>query len=111
MELIRGIHNIKAHHSGCVLTIGNFDGVHLGHQVVLNKLSDKAKEIGLPSTVMTFEPQPLELFAKDKAPARLTRLRDKFTQLEKLILTACCVSISTMALLIKLLTILLVTCW
>ena len=84
MELIRGIHNIKAHHSGCVLTIGNFDGVHLGHQVVLNKLSDKAKEIGLPSTVMTFEPQPLELFAKDKAPARLTRLRDKFTQLEKL---------------------------
>ncbi|CAM3717577.1 bifunctional riboflavin kinase/FAD synthetase [Vibrio aquimaris] len=84
MELIRGIHNIKAHHAGCVLTIGNFDGVHLGHQVVLNKLSDKAKEIGLPSTVMTFEPQPLELFAKDKAPARLTRLRDKFTQLDKL---------------------------
>ena len=40
--------------------------------------------MGLPATVMTFEPQPLELFAKEKAPARLTRLRDKFVQLKKL---------------------------
>ncbi|WP_100752439.1 bifunctional riboflavin kinase/FAD synthetase [Vibrio salilacus] len=84
MELIRGIHNIKSHHKGCVLTIGNFDGVHLGHQEVLNQVSARAKELDLPSTVMTFEPQPLELFAKDKAPARLTRLRDKFVQLSKL---------------------------
>ncbi|UPQ87540.1 bifunctional riboflavin kinase/FAD synthetase [Vibrio sinaloensis] len=84
MELIRGIHNIKSHHKGCVLTIGNFDGVHLGHQEVLRQVSERAKDLGLPSTVMTFEPQPLELFAKDKAPARLTRLRDKFVQLSKL---------------------------
>ncbi|WP_038173930.1 MULTISPECIES: bifunctional riboflavin kinase/FAD synthetase [Vibrio] len=84
MELIRGIHNIKSHHKGCVLTIGNFDGVHLGHQEVLNQVSARAKELDLPSTVMTFDPQPLELFAKDKAPARLTRLRDKFVQLSKL---------------------------
>lgn len=84
MELIRGIHNIKPHHQGCVLTIGNFDGVHLGHQEVLRQVSEQAKELGLPSTVMTFDPQPLELFAKDKAPARLTRLRDKFVQLSKL---------------------------
>ncbi|RTZ15064.1 bifunctional riboflavin kinase/FAD synthetase [Vibrio aquaticus] len=84
MELIRGIHNIKSHHQGCVLTIGNFDGVHLGHQEVLRQVSEKARELGLPSTVMTFDPQPLELFAKDKAPARLTRLRDKFVQLSKL---------------------------
>lgn len=84
MELIRGIHNIKLHHQGCVLTIGNFDGVHLGHQEVLRQVSEKARELGLPSTVMTFDPQPLELFAKDKAPARLTRLRDKFVQLSKL---------------------------
>ncbi|WP_019276864.1 bifunctional riboflavin kinase/FAD synthetase [Vibrio coralliilyticus] len=84
MELIRGIHNIKAHHSRCVLTIGNFDGVHLGHQAVLRQVSEQAAKLGLPATVMTFEPQPLELFAKEKAPARLTRLRDKFVQLSKL---------------------------
>lgn len=84
MELIRGIHNIQPHHQGCVLTIGNFDGVHLGHQAVLEQVSLQAKALGLPSMVMTFEPQPLELFAKDKAPARLTRLRDKFVQLSKL---------------------------
>ncbi|MDA0129740.1 bifunctional riboflavin kinase/FAD synthetase [Vibrio sp. MarTm2] len=84
MELIRGIHNIKSHHSGCVLTIGNFDGVHLGHQAVLRQVSEKARELGLPATVMTFDPQPLELFAKENVPARLTRLRDKFVQLSKL---------------------------
>lgn len=84
MELIRGIHNIKAQHNGCVLTIGNFDGVHLGHQQVLQKVSEQAKKLNLPSVVMTFEPQPMELFLKDKAPARLTRLRDKFVQLSKL---------------------------
>lgn len=84
MELIRGIHNIKPHHYGCVLTIGNFDGVHLGHQAVLRQVSEQAEKLGLPSTIMTFDPQPLELFAKEKAPARLTRLRDKFVQLSKL---------------------------
>ncbi|EOB2574423.1 bifunctional riboflavin kinase/FAD synthetase [Vibrio fluvialis] len=84
MELIRGIHNIKPRHHGCVLTIGNFDGVHLGHQQVLVQVSERAKSLNLPSVVMTFEPQPMELFLKDKAPARLTRLRDKFVQLGKL---------------------------
>ncbi|MCG9555419.1 bifunctional riboflavin kinase/FAD synthetase [Vibrio sp. Isolate31] len=84
MELIRGIHNIKAQHHGCVLTIGNFDGVHLGHQEVLSQVCEQAAALGLPSVVMTFEPQPMELFARDKAPARLTRLRDKYVQLSKL---------------------------
>ncbi|MGC9422366.1 bifunctional riboflavin kinase/FAD synthetase [Vibrio sp.] len=84
MELIRGIHNIKPHHHGCVLTIGNFDGVHLGHQKVLSQVSKQAKYLNLPSVVMTFEPQPMELFLKERAPARLTRLRDKFVQLGKL---------------------------
>jgi riboflavin kinase/FMN adenylyltransferase len=83
MELIRGIHNIRPHHSGCVVTIGNFDGVHLGHQQVLSQVSQQAKLLGLPSVVMTFEPQPMEHFAKQSAPARLTRLRDKFVQLSK----------------------------
>ncbi|AGB80997.1 bifunctional riboflavin kinase/FAD synthetase [Serratia rubidaea] len=77
MELIRGIHNIRARHHGCVLTIGNFDGVHRGHKALLEQLKQEGQRLGLPVIVMIFEPQPLELFAADKAPARLTRLRDK----------------------------------
>lgn len=84
MEFIRGIHNIRPKHKGCVLTIGNFDGVHLGHRQVLQQLVKKSKQLGLPSVVMTFDPQPMELFAKGDAPARLTRLRDKALQLDKL---------------------------
>ena len=84
MELIRGIHNIRPRHHGCVLTIGNFDGVHQGHQAVLEQVRAQAKRLGLPSMVMTFEPQPMEFFGHDKAPARLTRLRDKYVQLNKL---------------------------
>ncbi len=84
MELIRGIHNIKATHHGCVLTIGNFDGVHLGHLRVIEQLALQAKSLNVPSMVMTFEPQPMELFNPEQAPARLCRLRDKFVQLSKL---------------------------
>ncbi|QCR37216.1 bifunctional riboflavin kinase/FAD synthetase [Nissabacter sp. SGAir0207] len=77
MELIRGIYNLRARHHGCVLTIGNFDGVHRGHRALLEQLKQQGQRLGLPVMVMIFEPQPLELFAADKAPARLTRLRDK----------------------------------
>lgn len=86
MELVRGIHNLKAQHQGCALSIGNFDGIHLGHQAVLTRLLQEAKQLDVPATVMTFEPQPEELFLGDHAPARLSRLRDKFVQLEKLAL-------------------------
>ena len=81
MELIRGLHNFRPEHRGCVATIGNFDGVHLGHQTVLCQVKAKAQELGLPSTVVVFEPQPREFFAKDQAPARLTRFRDKTERL------------------------------
>ncbi len=86
MELIRGIHNIKKQHSksGCVLSIGNFDGIHLGHKAVLSRLLAESDVLNVPSMVMTFEPQPAELFAENNAPARLSRLRDKFVQLDKL---------------------------
>ncbi len=84
MELLRGIHNIKTAHQGCVLSIGNFDGVHLGHKAVLARLLVEAKRLQVPATVLTFEPQPEELFAGKNAPARLSRLRDKFVQLDKL---------------------------
>ena len=84
MELIRGIHNIKPWHRGCVLTIGNFDGVHLGHQAVLRRLTEQARRLGVPACVMIFEPQPRELFTGENAPARLTRLREKYQQLARL---------------------------
>lgn len=82
MELIRGQHNIKPHHHGCVLTIGNFDGVHLGHQAIIQQLAHIAEDAGLPAVLMTFEPQPQEFFAGDNAPARLTRFREKWDVLE-----------------------------
>lgn len=83
MELIRGLHNLRARHRGCVATIGNFDGVHLGHQTVLGQLADKAAELAVPSLVITFEPYPLEFFAPLDAPSRLTRLREKLKALQR----------------------------
>jgi riboflavin kinase/FMN adenylyltransferase len=77
MRLIRGLHNLRAGDRGCVATIGNFDGVHLGHRAVFGRLLERGDLLGLPATVITFEPQPMELFAPDAAPARLTRLREK----------------------------------
>ena len=77
MLLIRGLHNLRAAHRDCVATIGNFDGVHLGHQAVLEALTARARAAGLPSLVIIFEPQPMEFFCPDQAPARLTRLREK----------------------------------
>jgi len=77
MKLIRGIHNLSQAPYGCVLTIGNFDGVHRGHQALLQGLREEGRALGLPVMVMIFEPQPLELFAGEKSPARLTRLREK----------------------------------
>ena len=84
MQLIRGIHNIQSTDNGCVLTIGNFDGVHLGHKRVLKDLVEKAKTLNTVAAVMVFEPQPQEMFAKESSPARLTRLRDKYSLLKKL---------------------------
>jgi riboflavin kinase/FMN adenylyltransferase len=77
MELIRGLHNLRPRHRGCVLTIGNFDGVHRGHQAVLAQLAAIAVSNDAPSTALTFEPQPREFFSGENAPARLTRFREK----------------------------------
>jgi riboflavin kinase/FMN adenylyltransferase len=63
--------------SRCALTIGNFDGVHRGHRALLERVTARARELSVPSCVLTFEPHPREFFAESRAPARLTRLRDK----------------------------------
>lgn len=77
MEIIRGEHNIRPRHKACVATIGNFDGVHRGHQAVIAALIGKARSSNAKSTVVLFEPQPAEYFARAAPPARLTRLREK----------------------------------
>ncbi|MCB1875416.1 MAG: bifunctional riboflavin kinase/FAD synthetase [Chromatiales bacterium] len=82
MEIIRGHQNLCERHRGCVATIGNFDGVHLGHQVVLSQVANQARRLGLPAVVILFEPQPMEYFAPDRAPSRLMHFRDKIHALE-----------------------------
>lgn len=74
---------MRPSHRGCVATIGNFDGVHLGHQAVLTQLAERAASLGLPSTLVIFEPQPSEYFSPQTAPSRLTRLREKLTALQE----------------------------
>ncbi|MCZ6618424.1 MAG: bifunctional riboflavin kinase/FAD synthetase, partial [Gammaproteobacteria bacterium] len=83
MEIIVGLHNIREEHKGCVVTAGNFDGVHHGHQTLLAQLIAKSKELGVPSLLLTFEPQPREFFAGTAVPARLTRFREKITLLQR----------------------------
>lgn len=81
-QLIRGLSNLPPDFQGCVATIGNFDGVHRGHQVLLAELTAHAKTLELPSLVITFEPHPAEFFAGSGAALpRLTRLREKFKAL------------------------------
>lgn len=77
-ELIRGLYNIKSHQKGAVVTIGNFDGIHLGHKLLIDKLKEQAEKLSAPAIIITFEPQPLEYFTGGGGSARLTRWREKF---------------------------------
>lgn len=77
MLFIRHIKDFPKLTRGTVVTLGNFDGVHLGHQALIGQASLKAKAKELPLVVVLFEPHPLEYFAAEKAPARLARLREK----------------------------------
>ncbi len=87
MRIFRGFHHPDIA-PACALTIGNFDGVHRGHQAMLALLNSEARHRGVPSCVMTFEPHPRDYFAAvtrkpDLAPARIATLRDKLTELER----------------------------
>ncbi len=95
MRIFRGIH-----HPGlapaCALTIGNFDGVHRGHQAMLALLQNEARQRGVPSCVMTFEPHPRDFFASqlnkpEMAPARIATLRDKLAELQACGIAQCVV--------------------
>jgi len=85
MQIFRGFHHPQLA-KACALTIGNFDGVHRGHQAMLALLKNEARHRGVPSCVMTFEPHPRDFFAEqhqqpDLAPARIATLRDKLNEL------------------------------
>jgi len=87
MQVFRGFHH-AALAPACALTIGNFDGVHRGHQAMLALLRSEAQHRGLPATVLTFEPHPRDYFATlagkpELAPARIATLRDKLSELER----------------------------
>lgn len=82
MEFIRGLHNLRDRHHGCVLSIGNFDGFHRGHQALIARLGEHAVRLGVPAAVQIFEPTPREVFSPQAAPGRVATLRDKLQQLE-----------------------------
>lgn len=87
LRLLRGSKTRSDFASGCVATIGNFDGVHLGHQALLQRLRAEGERRGLPTLVMLFEPHPQEFFARGserQPPARLLRLREKLERLQAL---------------------------
>ena len=81
MELVRGLQNVSQRHQGCVLTVGNYDGVHLGHQRMIGVLKQRATELRSTATVLVFEPSSREFIDPAGAPPRLTRWREKFLAL------------------------------
>ncbi len=84
MELVRGLQNIPKAARGCVLTVGNYDGVHLGHQQMISAVKRRAAELSCAATVLVFEPSSKEFIDPEGAPPRLTRWREKFAALEAL---------------------------
>jgi len=82
MLIRRGLTPCQSDDRGCAVAIGNFDGLHLGHQAILATLTQCGREADLPAAVLTFEPHPREYFAPAQAPARLMRMRDKMEALE-----------------------------
>ncbi len=84
MQLVRGLQNLLPQHRGCVLTVGNYDGVHLGHQRIIAAVRARAIRLGVPSTVLVFEPTAREFIDPVGAPPRLSRWREKYLALAAL---------------------------
>lgn len=84
MKITRGINGLSSTRRACVATIGNFDGVHRGHETVIRFLAEQGEKLGLPIVVITFEPYPKEFFSPVCAPPRISLLRDKISRLAHL---------------------------
>jgi riboflavin kinase / FMN adenylyltransferase len=78
MQLIRGLRGLEGLASGGALTIGTYDGIHLGHQALIARLDEHARRLRRPATLLTFEPTPREYLAPADPPARLTSLRERW---------------------------------
>ncbi|MBT8128296.1 MAG: bifunctional riboflavin kinase/FAD synthetase [Gammaproteobacteria bacterium] len=81
MHFVRGLHNLKPEHRHCALTIGNFDGVHQGHQALLRLLAQNSNQRSIPSCLMSFDPLPHEYFCKNDPAPRLTSARERYTSI------------------------------
>ena len=84
MEIVRGLHNVRPEHRHCAVTIGNFDGVHHGHQALLRLLTRKAGEKNVHSCLLSFDPLPHEYFSAGKPAPRLTSARERYTSILEL---------------------------
>ena len=84
MQIFRHYESLPSDVTGSAVAIGNFDGIHKGHQVVINEAGSIARAAGKPWAVLTFEPHPDSLFKPDAAPFRLTTMRTKAHQIESL---------------------------
>jgi riboflavin kinase/FMN adenylyltransferase len=84
MELIRGLTNLRPHQRGCAVTVGGFDGLHLGHQALIGRLHEAAAKLGRRTMLISFEPMPKEYLAPHSPPARLTTWRERGRLLEEL---------------------------
>lgn len=84
MQLIRGQRNLTRRLQGCVVTLGNFDGLHKGHQQLIGYLKQRAQALNLPAVVITFEPQPQEFFRPEPKVPRLMRFHEKWQTLKEL---------------------------
>ena len=91
MQLIRGLPPAGALEGGQALTVGTYDGLHLGHQALLKRLREHAGRVAVPTLMVTFEPMPREFLTPDHPPARLTSLRERWRCLEHMQLDGVCV--------------------
>lgn len=82
-KIIRGLNNVTRKNQGAIVAIGNFDGVHLGHQAILQKIKNEASASNTHSMVIIFEPQPMEFFSRENVIPRLARFREKFQEFAK----------------------------
>ena len=84
MQLIRGVNGLRGRGAGCAVTIGTYDGIHLGHQALLMRLTEHAARLGTAAVLLTFEPTPREYLVPGNPPARLTSLRERWRLLAPL---------------------------